>query len=297
MQRQFALGYFPSGDPDTHLRSLPYARALGLQWENGNGACVRVRLPYSSSVRAADRAAIDSLATLGLLDHICSAAVYSSLDRPKLIATLDLRVEFADDPQSEGDIVAQAQTTYIDGAFSLVRAEAVCARSGRRVAYASSAYALGVHPGMRGNTTETTVQKCEAGPGQPETHDGFLRMLGLQNSVQGFVLPFDRRLIGAISLPSLHGGATGAAMAAAAAEEARKGVDGNAPSRALTLAIQYLRAAGAAPVLMQTRVLKRGFRASVISVIAEQGTPAQTVAQAECLFVRPDAAAARQKQR
>ncbi|MEO8297104.1 MAG: PaaI family thioesterase, partial [Burkholderiales bacterium] len=236
-----AAGHFPSGDPVTHARALPYARALGLHWQDVGPARAGLRLPFSDRVADARRGTVHPLALLGQLDQACSAAVFAGLEQPALIATLDLRVDYAAPPAPQGELLCTAQTTYMDASTALVRAHAVCVSSGATVAYASSAYAIGAHPGMRDR--EATVRQDSFAPDPAEwaPHDSFEQMIDLQRDGDGWVMPFHRRLVGAASLPSLHGGSTGAAMALAAVDLVRGQCPPVPALRWLGLSVRYLR--------------------------------------------------------
>lgn len=277
-------GFFPAAaDPATHLASVPFARTLGFVWERGDADGVCIRMPFSAATRDATGTAVNPLATLALLDHVCSAAVYLSLERPSLIATIDLRTEFAH-AQDSGDVVCTARTQFIDGAFALVRGQAVSQTSGQVVAYCSSAYAIGSHPGMQGKNSELRQHAAL----QDQRHASFAAMLGMQAAPEGaggMQMPFNDRLVGALSLPAVHGGATGAALVTTALAHAQ--AQGNGPVwRPLTVTVHYLRAVQASTLTLLPAIRRTGKRHCVVGVSAVQGAHVQDVAHAECLLVR-----------
>jgi acyl-coenzyme A thioesterase PaaI-like protein len=281
------IGFFPAAaDPATHLASVPYARALGFVWERGDHDGVRMRMPFSAGVSTADGQGIDPLATLGLLDHACSAAVYLSLDSPTLIATIDLRTEFAEPHEAGSDVICTARTQFNDGAFALVRAQTQSAASGRVLAYASSAYAIGSHPGMKGKNP-APLQVSESAPGPVDrAYASFAQTLGLESGADGLEMPFRHRLIGSLSLPALHGGSTGAALVCSALAIAQDEQGGDALWRPLTVDVHYLSAVRASTVRLRPAIRKAGRRSCVVSVSALQGADAREVTHAECLLVR-----------
>lgn len=278
-------GYFPlNASPAVHITRVPFANTLGLVWEGGDAAGARVKLPFSSAAATADKHAVDSMAILALIDHACSAAVFLALPCPTLVATLDLRCEFAAASEPGEDVLCTAQTQYLAQGFALVRASAANKGSGRQLAYASSAYALGAHPGMKGK--EAAAQALQNVAVGHEHHDGFQQMLGLQRFGGAFRMPFDERLIGAVSLPSVHGGATAAALALAAGGHAEAAIEPAGPWRPLTLSVHYLRAVRAEPLLLEPVLRKPGSGSCVVGVAASQGGTEKNVALAECLLVR-----------
>jgi acyl-coenzyme A thioesterase PaaI-like protein len=230
---------------------------------------------------------VDPLAILAQVDHACSAAVYLALPRPSLIATVDLRCEFAAAPEPGSDVLCTALTQYLDCGFAIVRASAVSTATGRCLAYASSAYAVGAHPGMKGK--EVAAEAWLKPSMAREVHKGFENMLGLLPDGANFCLPFHERLVGAVSLPSVHGGATAAALALAACGNAAATVEPNAQWRPLTLSVHYLRAVRAEPLLLQPVLRKPGARSCVFGVAATQSGAGKDVAHAECLLVRGNA--------
>ncbi|MEO9230714.1 MAG: hotdog domain-containing protein [Devosia sp.] len=276
-------GFFPFGaDPATHLARIPYGQVLGFSWEKGGieGVSLGMRqVPACSDARGA----IHRLALLALMDHSCSAAVYQALPAPQTLATIDLRCEFAAAPSPAADVRCLARTVHLDDRFAIVRAVATCVETGAELAFASSAYALGAHPGMQGKAPALApyrpsfdIQKAQG--------ESFEKLLGLQGEGPVWQLPFKEQLIGSLSLPSMHGGAIGAALAFAAIEQARSSVDADTAWLPLTITLQYLRAVESRLTRIETTVRKRGRRSCVISSSASQSA-GKKAAYAECLLV------------
>ncbi len=280
-------GHFPAAaDPATHLAAVPYARTLGFVWEGADAEGARIRMPLNAA-NATAQGRVDPLAVLGLLDHSCSASVYLALERPCLIATIDLRCEFAADADEGGAVFVQARTLHLSGGFALVRAQACCANSGRAVAYASSTYAIGSHPGMQDKPADTPPLPTACEPDAPDgTEHGLARVLGLQAQAGAWSMPFRRRLVGALSLPAVHGGATAAALLSVATRLAHEQLDPATTWRPLSVDVHYLRAVESVHTLLSPRLRKRGRRSCVISASATQGTPPREAAYAECLLAR-----------
>lgn len=278
-----AMGHFPHGaDPRTHLARMPYPQALGFVWLKGGGDGVVLQMWPDAANRDAN-GALHTLALLSILDHACSAAVYQALSEPKHIATIDLRCEFADAPGPGAGVDCHALTVHIDGSFAIVRASVVCQVSGKHLAYASSTYAIGAHPGMQNKTVVPLSQSFAAAASRHPPAD-FESILGLREADAGWVLPFSDSLIGGLSLPSMHGGAIGASLTLAAISLAQRELEMQAAWRPLTVSIQYLRAVEALPTRIEASLRKRGRRSCVVSTSASQ-TAGRESAIADCLLV------------
>ena len=280
-----APGFFPlNANPAAHMARVPFATTLGLVWEGSMDRTAHVRLPMSEAVAALDGERVDSLALLALLDHSCSAAVYLALPRPSLLATVDLRCEFAHRAEPGADVICRASTHFLDDHFAVVRATAVSAASGECLAYASSTYAVGAHPGMAGKEVAAEAW-LQPGIGR-KPQQSFRGMLALQAGTSDFILPFHDRLVGAISLPAVHGGATAAALALAAASHAERIIEPACSWDPLSVTVHYLRAVQARPLTVRPVLRKPGARSCVVGVSSFQGDAGKETAHAECLLVR-----------
>lgn len=280
-----APGFFPlDANPAEHMARVPFASALGLVWEGGADRTAQVRLPMNRAVASPDGLRVDPLALLALIDHCCSAAVYLALPRPSLLATVDLRCEFAQRGEPGADVVCRATTQHLDDHFAVVRATAVSAATGECMAYASSTYAVGAHPGMAGKTAAPEAW-LQAGIAR-EPHRSFRGMLALQAEGPDFVLPFHERLVGAVSLPAVHGGATAAALTLAAATYAGRAIEPAGDWFPLSVTVHYLRAVQARPLTVRPVLRKPGARSCVVGVSSFQGDVGKESAHAECLLVR-----------
>lgn len=283
-------GFFPlDANPAAHISRVPFAHTLGFVWQNGPADRVaRVLLPFGPTVSHGEPAGIDPLALLALLDHACSAAVYLALPRPSLIATVDLRCELLQPVPPGADVVGTAQTEYLDDQFAIVRAEAACTRTGQRLALASATFAIGTHPGMAGRDIDPCA--WHRPPAPQEHHAGFRAMLGLQPHGSEWHLPFHPRLVGAVSLPAVHGGASFAALTLAALQFAERAVEPARRWRPLGLSANYLRAVKADTLVIRPALRKAGPRSCVISASSHQSDPARQAVHAELLLASHDTA-------
>ena len=271
------------GNPALHLRSVPFAHATGAQWTGTRERTVEMRLPYARAVRAPGGAGVDPRAIMAVLDHACGVAVFASLDSLVPIATLDLRVAFQRAVPAGADIVLTARATHVEGMTAFVEAAAHAAGEGPALVTASGAFMVGAHPGG--------ASKNEAGDMWQSTRvfesgdlsqlDSFDEFLCLARHGQHVRMEFSDRLIGAVSLPALHGGTVAALLATAAGDLA--GTQG--AMRLVAMTIQYLRAGRAETVTAAAEWEKRGARSGVVAAVARQSHGSREVARAQCTFV------------
>lgn len=278
-------GFFPlDANPAAHMARVPFAATLGFVWEGSEDGAARVRLAFDAATATPDGRCIDPLVLLALLDHACSASVYLALPRPALIATVDFRCEFTRATRPGADVFCRARTQFLDAHFAVVRAEAASPATGEVVAYASSTYAIGAHPGM---ARKEVAAEAWLKPGLArETHPSFRSLLGLQGMQDEFQLPFHERLVGAVSLPAVHGGATAAGLVLAAMRQASVSIEPAAAWQPLSVTVHYLRAVQARPLHIRPALRKPGARSCVFGVTSHQDDSTRECAHAECLLVR-----------
>ena len=271
------------GDQATHLRSVPFPHAAGARFSGTREREVELRLPYARLVRAPGGAAVDERAIMAILDHACGAAMYAALAEPVPIATLDLRVAFQRPVPDGADILVAARTAHIAGMSAFVEAQACAAGGGPVLATASGAFMVGAHPG--GATGSDMPDPWQ--PARPieigdlSQLDSFEEFLCLARHGRHVRMEFADHLIGAVSLPALHGGAVAALLATAAADLAGT----ERATRLVAMTIQYLRAGRAETLTANAEWEKRGARSSVVAVVARQSHGAREVARAQCTFV------------
>lgn len=271
------------GDQAAHLQSVPLPHAAGALWRATREREVELCLPYAPRVRLPGGAAVDERAIMAILDHACGAAMYAALAEPLPIATLDLRVAFQRPVPEGADILVNARTTHIAGMSAFVEARACAAGGGLVLMTASGAFMVGAHPG--GATGRDMPDPWQ--PARPieigdlSQLDSFEEFLCLARHGRHVRMEFADHLIGAVSLPALHGGAVAALLASAAADLAGT----ERATRLVAMSIQYLRAGRAETLTGNAEWEKRGARSSVVAVVARQSHGAREVARAQCTFV------------
>lgn len=284
-------------------RQARFTRAAGLAWVRAGDAGVYLRLPCASGLRDA-AGGIDPRAIVAMLDHAASAAIYRVIPAATPIATLELRVAFARPASPGGALTLHARTPQIAGGVALVEATACDEASGAVVAQAAGSFFVGASPGgdtERSDTGEAALH--ELGEQTAAHFDSFESFAGLMRGTasasplpgnepnnepnneptgaRAVRLPFAPRLIGAESLPALHGGAVAAVLATAGCDLTA----GESAHRLAVLTVQYLRAGRAEETQARAVFDKRGARANFVSVIATQANGTREVARAQCIFV------------
>ena len=288
--------FSPAGDPAQHLLHVPYTCAAGVQYVSAASTSLTLRQPFRATVADGETGAIDQRAVTALLDHACGVAVYLTLPQAAPTATLDLRVAFPQMAAAGEDVVCIALVEYVDDGMAVVSASVRGARSGRLVASGNGCFIVGAHPGQGPGKTladpwhSTSPAIAAAAEADAAHYASFEEFLGVNRPVGqpgGMVeIPFQPHLVGAVSLPALHGGVSAAALATAAQQcMAVAGAPVASIARLASISIQYQRAGQAKTLVARARIEKRGGRTSNLSVSATQDDGARIVATAQCVFL------------
>ncbi len=257
-----------------------FTRAAGLAWVSASDDGVHLRLPCVSGVRDAV-GAIDQRAIAAMLDHASSAAIYRVIPPVTAIATLELHVAFARAAPPGGAVTILGHKVRIAGGVALVEAVAHDEASGALVAQATASFIVGAAPGGESERSDTDADALHELRNQTaDQFDSYESFVGLSRDGAAH-LPFAPRLIGAESLPALHGGVVATLLATAACDLAA----GESAHRLAVLTVQYLRAGRAEETRAHAVFDKRGGRANFVSVIATQANGTREVARAQCIFV------------
>jgi acyl-coenzyme A thioesterase PaaI-like protein len=118
------------------------------------------------------------------------------------------------------------------------------------------------------------------------SHLDFESMLDLRSRMGRFELPFHERLIGAVSLPAVHGGATAASLALSACHLAQSQVSAVRRWQPLTVTVHYLRAVRGESLIVEPVLRKPGTASCEIGVSGMQSNTSKQVVHAECLLVQ-----------
>lgn len=132
----------------TFTENVPHNRALGLEIvEVGEGvACYR--LPYDARlVGNPDTGVLHGGPITALLDGCCGSAVFSALDRPQPIATLDLRIDYLAAGEPGVDVLARATCYKVTHNVAFVRAVAYQTDEASPIASAAGTFMIGTSLG------------------------------------------------------------------------------------------------------------------------------------------------------
>lgn len=287
-------------DPAQHLLHVPYTRAAGVRYAGplASGG-ISLSQPFRAAVADPATGAIDQRAIAAFLDHACGVAVYLTLPEAMPTATLDLRVAFPQAPAAGEDVLCEAAIVFADAALAVVNATVRGAQSGRLLASGSGCFIVGAHPGQGPGKKladpwhSTSPEIVLAAVADVADFASFSQLLGLKKllapSGGAVEIAFEPHLVGAVSLPALHGGVTAAALASAAqacmAALPGIGMSGKPDARLASISIQYQRAGQAKTLTARARIDKQGGRTSNLSVHATQDDGARVVATAQCVFL------------
>lgn len=270
-------------DPALHTLSVPLTATIGAQWVGRDDRSVEIRLPCAPVVVDARTGGIDHRAVMTVLDHASGAAVYAAQDDPAPTATLDLRVAFLRDAAPGMGLTVRARATHLAAHVAHIAADAL-AEDGTLLAQSTGAFIVGAHPGGGGGQGADLWRPARAfAAGDASAFASFEAFLGAQRTGPLLTVPFADRLIGAVSLPALHGGAVASLLATAAHDLAV--ADGGRTGRLTAITVQYLRAGRAETTTAAAEFEKRGARSAVVAVSARQAHGTREIARAQCTFL------------
>jgi uncharacterized protein (TIGR00369 family) len=121
----------------------PYAREMGFELVSMEGGVALMRAPYKEiMVGDPDTGVIAGGVVTGLLDHCCGSAVHLSMTEFKIIATLDLRIDYMRAAKPRMPIFARAECFKVTRSVAFVRAVAYDETPDDPVASAAAAFML-----------------------------------------------------------------------------------------------------------------------------------------------------------
>lgn len=141
-----ALPQIPSGAPASQVAALifgagsPHADALGLTVEHFAPPLLRLRLPFQDFLTGnPESGVLHGGAISALLDTACGFIAMASLDPPRPVATLDLRIDYLRPARGGLDVLAEAEAYRITRRMVFLRACAWQEPEGKRLEVASAA--------------------------------------------------------------------------------------------------------------------------------------------------------------
>ncbi len=107
------------------MRMVPQLAALGAEIVALEPARAIMRLPYAEHLVAyRESGVLAGGAVFTLMDSVMGAAVFSALDRPLPVATLDLRIDYLKPAQKGVELLARAECYRVTHHVAFVRGSA-----------------------------------------------------------------------------------------------------------------------------------------------------------------------------
>lgn len=269
-------------------RRSPHGWLLGLAVEAGEPGLVRTRVPYHP-VFVGDPATgvIHGGVVTTMLDESCGAAVQLALAETAAIATLDLRIDYMRPATPGLDIQARAECYRVTKSIAFVRAIAFQGEESTLVASAAATFMIGANRTdmMNGRDPKSLYDalpplETPGAAGACYGESPYTRFLGIAETAEGMVMPWDKKLTGNPMLPAIHGGVIGAFLETTAIVGVGRTIDGGAQPRPIGLTINYLRSGRPLTTYGAVNVVKQGRRVVAFEARAWQNDPASPIATA-----------------
>lgn len=142
---------------------VPHNAALGLSFERVDPGDIEVRMPWQPHlVGNPETGVLHGGAVASLIDASCGAAVFLTVQPPRPIATLDLRIEHLRQPRSGAALVCRAVCERVTTHIAFVRAIAHDGDDGDPIATASATFMI-----FHGGRAQPSAPRSEGTPERP----------------------------------------------------------------------------------------------------------------------------------
>ncbi len=122
---------------------VPHNAALGLSFERADPGDIEVRMPWQPHlVGNPESGVVHGGAVASLIDASCGAAVFLTVQPPRPIATLDLRIEHLRQPRAGAALVCRAVCERVTTHIAFVRAIAHDGEPDDPIATASATFMI-----------------------------------------------------------------------------------------------------------------------------------------------------------
>ncbi|UXY14408.1 PaaI family thioesterase [Chitiniphilus purpureus] len=103
--------------------TLPHCRALGLEYVAADAGWVLLKLPYSEGIIGdPESGVVHGGAVTTLIDTASGTCIYTLLDQPESVATLDLRIDYLRAAKPDEPILCRAECYRLTGQIAFTRA-------------------------------------------------------------------------------------------------------------------------------------------------------------------------------
>ena len=104
---------------------IPHVEALGIFVEAFEGPRILMRLPYREElVGDPESGVLHGGAVTTLIDSACGLGVVAALDKPRPVATLDLRIDYLKPAEAGRDLLCRAECYRVAHQVAFARASA-----------------------------------------------------------------------------------------------------------------------------------------------------------------------------
>lgn len=264
-----------------------YGKLSGLTLERMQPSEAWTSLPYLPVfVGDSETGVLHGGVVTALLDETAGLSVQLALDKPTVIATLDLRIDYQRPATPGVALQCHSHCYRVTRSIAFIRAEAYQESEADPVATATGCFMIASsHADMTkaGRSAFQDVVPLEAPevPGSPFANSPFSRCLGIQVLGDGTtIMPFARHLIGNPVLPALHGGLIGAFLETTAIYGVRRTLDVETQPKPIGLTVNYLRSGRPVDTYGNVSIVKHGRRVVAFEAKAWQEDPAKPIASA-----------------
>ncbi len=147
------------------LCSIPHAATIGIEFMQGERGRVTMLLPWQEKlVGNRKRGVLHGGVITSLVDTSSALSIFSLLDGPEAIATLDLRIDYLRPATPGKPVYCTAECYRLSGEIAFTRATAYQDDSNQPVAYSVGTF-------MRGSS-HATIGKNEAGQSEAGSAGG-----------------------------------------------------------------------------------------------------------------------------
>jgi uncharacterized protein (TIGR00369 family) len=269
------------------LRSSVYGHISGLRLDGAATGEAWTSLPYRPVfVGDTERGVLHGGVVTAMLDESCGMAVQLALEGMRVIATLDLRIDYQRPVTAGLDIRAHSVCTRVTRSIAFVRCTAYQKSEEDPVATAAACFMIGANQmnlitdWPKDGLSPPTLEAPEE-PAGPFANSPFARCLGIRLQDDGtLMMPFSSKIIGNPILPAIHGGMTGAFLETAAIVGVTRELSVAAPPKPIGLTINYLRSGRALDSHANVSIVKQGRRIVAFEARAWQDDPDKPIASA-----------------
>jgi uncharacterized protein (TIGR00369 family) len=138
----------------TFFAQVPHNVALGMEITELEPRVATCRVPYAAQlVGNPETGVIHGGVITTLMDAACGAAIFMSLEQPRPIATLDLRIDYLSPATPHRDVFARAHCLRVTRNVAFVRGVAFHDDEAQPIASAAATFMLGTR--MKGRPEGT----------------------------------------------------------------------------------------------------------------------------------------------